>query len=195
MNRLFPTAPGGDFDEYITWFCLPVIEGDEIKLYYGGATYPHSKPIVGKAGPESLAGGPRPNMVGLATLPLDRFIGLRSDEPWGAFLTRPFVVDGDELIVNANVDRELRVEIVDPVTRLEDSGRKSHIGHYIAGVEHRFPGFERGYCPIISGDNIRHAVKWKGGSIGRFKGKPVRLRFISRMATVYSFKMMVRAIK
>ncbi len=184
-----PRGPRGDFDDMITWFGLMVVHDDQTKIYYGGARYPHSKPIAGEPGPSSLAGGRRQNAIGLATVPRDRLIGLRADEPWGAFLTRPFVVEGDELYVNANVDRELRIEVVDPVGRFVDIGGKSHIGHYIAGEEQRFPGFELDDCQVVAGDSLRHRVQWSGGTIGRFKGQAVRLRFVARMATVYAFWM------
>ena len=188
-NEAFiPRGPRLDFDDMITWFGLPVVHGDEIKVYYGGAQYPHSKPVVGQPGSESLAEGRRQNRIGLAIVPLDRLMGLRADEPWGAFLTRPFVVEGDDLYLNANVDRELRVEVVDPVGQLVDIGQKSHIGHYIAGEERVYPGFEIENCQKVIGDSIRHRIMWNGGALGRLKGEAVRLRFLARMATVYSFQ-------
>jgi hypothetical protein len=122
-------------------------------------------------------------------VPLDRLIGLRADEPVGAFLTRPLLVEGDELYVNADVDRELRVEVVNPVTRQEDSGPKGGvIGHYISGREEVYAGFQRRDCEAILGDGLRHRVRWRGGAIGRFKGQAVRLRFLARMATIYAFQ-------
>ena len=51
----------------------------------------------------------------MATVPLDRMIGIKADEPVWAILTRPFIVEGDELTISANTDRELRVEVDEPV--------------------------------------------------------------------------------
>jgi len=67
-------------------------------------------------------------------VPRDRLIGLETRKQLGgrgAFLTRPFVVEGDELLVNADVRGELRVEVVDAITELSDSGGKGYIRHYV----------------------------------------------------------------
>jgi hypothetical protein len=80
----------------------------------------------------------------LATLTLDRFVGLRADEPVGAFLTRPLLIEGDELYLNADVDRELRVEVVNPISQIVDSGPKeTWTGHYISGQEEILCWLER----------------------------------------------------
>ena len=58
----------------------------------------------------------------------------------GGFLTRPFIVEGEDLFINAVVDRDLRVEVVDPVSEYYDSGRKGYMGHYIATRESGIKG-------------------------------------------------------
>ena len=181
-----PLGPRGDFDDFCAWFGLAVIDGDQVKIYYGGSQHPHSKPI---AGASADLVGERKNAVGLATVPRDRFFGLRMDEPWGGFLTRPFIVEGDDLYVNAIVDRELRVEVIDPVGRLVDIGAKAHIGHYIKGEESVYEGYDRGSCAPLPEDALRCRVSWNGGGLGRFKGQAIRLRFVGRMATVYAYWM------
>ena len=194
-----PRGAPGDFDSMLTYSCQTVIHGDRMHFYYAGAGYSHSpgtEPIVDDGGsvdylPRGRKGRVvyRPNKIGLGTLPLDRFAGIRFDEPIGAVLTRPMFVEGDDLYLNADVDRELRVEVVNPVSQLIDSGPKdTWAGHYIGGREEVFPGFTRWDCQAITGDGLRHRVRWKGGSLGRFKGKAVRLRFLARMATVYGFQ-------
>jgi hypothetical protein len=200
---LIPRGPRGDFDDMLILSGHPVIKGDNILFFYSGARWPHSyprEPIVADGSSVSfLPGGKdriqfRPAKVGLATLPLDRFAGLRADEPVGAFLTRPFFIEGEELYVNADVDRELRVEVVNPVVQLADSGPKESVpgrhwtGHYIQVREEVFPGFAAGDCEAITGDSLRHRVRWKGGGIGKFKGQAVRLRFLYRLGTVYAFQ-------
>ena len=195
-----PRGPRGEFDDMITWFGQMAIRGEEMLFFYGGTRYAHSKP-----GPPIVDDGQylkftattppgkghlvyRQNRIGLATVPLDRLIGLRADEPVGAFLTRPFVVEGDELYLNADVDRELRVEVVHPVGKLMDIGKKSWIGHYIAGREEIVSGYSATDCQAVVGDSLTHQVRWKGGSLGKLKGKAVRLRIMARMATVYAFQ-------
>jgi hypothetical protein len=199
-NEAFiPRGPRGDFDDMITWFAQTVVTADDMRFYYGGARYPHSKPvspIVEDGGGVTFTTTTgvgrvdnRINQIGLATVPLDRLIGIRADEPVGAFLTRPLLVEGDDLFLNANVDRELRVEVVDPVAQVADSGPKGGVmGHYITGQERVFPGFARQDCEAVTGDGLSHRIRWKGGSIGQFKGQAVRLRILARMATIYAFQ-------
>jgi hypothetical protein len=193
-----PRGAPGEFDDTLVYCGQPVIHGDEMRFYYAGTRYSHAKPtapIVDDGGSlEHLPRGkgrldPRPNQIGLATLPLDRFAGLRADEPVGAFLTRPILVEGEDLYVNARVDRELRVEVVDPVARVVDTGPKEDwTGHYLAGREEIPAGYARTDCAAVTGDSLRHRVRWRGGALGRFKGRAVRLRFLARMATVYAFQ-------
>jgi hypothetical protein len=198
QEAFIPRGPRGDFDDMITWMAHTVIRGNEMRFYYSGARYPHSKPgppIVDDEGSlvfSTTTGKGRLDIrvckIGLATVPMDRLIALRADEPVGAFLTRPLLIEGDELYVNANVDRELRVEVVNPAGKLVDAGPKGGvIGHYIAGQEEVYSGFRRQDCQAITGDSLAHRVRWKDGPIGHFKGQAVRLRFLARMADIYSF--------
>ncbi|MAV34536.1 MAG: hypothetical protein CMJ59_03675 [Planctomycetaceae bacterium] len=97
---------------------------------------------------------------------------------------RPFVVEGDELSINANVQGQLRVEIIDPISELSDSGDKSHITHYVGAGERCYDGFRRRDCNVIQGDKLAHLIRWRGGSIGKFKGRSVRLRFVFHDTTI-----------
>jgi hypothetical protein len=198
-EAFIPRGPRGDFDDMLTWFAQTVVTADDMRFYYSGARYPHSHPvppIVDDGGSRYFLPGNdnkgrveyRPIKIGLATVPLDRLIGIRADEPVGAILTRPLLIEGDELYLNADVDRELRVEVVDPVARIVDSGRKDGIGHYIAGQEEVLQGFSMKDCEAVTGDSLSHRVRWKGGPIGKLKGKTVRLRILARMATIYAFQ-------
>ena len=129
--------------------------------------------------------------IGLGWVPRDRLLGLQSRERLdgkGAFLTRPFVVDGDELYVNAEVKGHLRVELVDPTATQFDTGRKAHMGHYISAAERNFDGFRREDCKVIPGNSLAHRVTWKSRSLAQFKGKSIRLRFVFNNATIWAFQ-------
>jgi len=187
-----PRGPADEFDGMRIYDPVMAVRGETMWFYYSGTIYPHSKPLapIVDDGAPGLSDCPQPYRIGLATVPLDRLMGLRADEPVGAFMTRPFVVEGDELYLNADVYRELRVEIVNPVTALVDTGKKGRSGHYISRDHEQqfYPGFRREDCALVVGDALKHRVRWKGGPMGRFKGQAVRLRFLARMATVYSFQ-------
>ena len=98
------------------------------------------------------------------------------------------VVEGDELVVNAEVGGELRVELVDPTASQFDTGKKVHMSHYIGAAERKLDGFRREDCEVIRGDGLSHRVTWKGRSLASLRGKAVRLRFLFRDATVWAFQ-------
>jgi len=126
----------------------------------------------------------RMNKIGLARVPMDHLMGLRADRGGGAFLTRPLLIEGDELLVNADVSDELVVEVLPttiPLTlyTLRDSeGRVRY--HEFEGKPGPFPGFSYEDCQPVVGDSQQHRVTWKGGGLGEFKGQSVRLRFRGR---------------
>ena len=49
------------------------------------------------------------------------------------------------------------------------------------------PGFEAAQCEPVSGDQTRHAVQWKGASIGALANQAVRFKFVLDRARLFSF--------
>jgi len=188
-QAFIPRGSGGAYDEGMAGWTHPLIHGDEMKFYYLASRSPHcagGPPIVDDG--TSRDAWCEPSAIALATVPMDRLMGLRADEPIGGFLTRPFVVEGDDLYVNAIVDRELRVEVVDPVVEVFDAGPKGDFNrHYVSMRENRPAGFDLEDCPAVVGNSLAHRVRWKGGPIGKLKGRSVRLRVLARRATIYAF--------
>ena len=183
-EAFIPRGAPGDFDDKVLWLPQTVMHGDTMYFYYGGGRYTHNA--------RKILPDRRQIKIGLATLPADRFMGLRADEPLGALLTRPLIVEGDELIVNADVEDELRVEVLEPAIEYVDIGRKAYMGHYITYRQRTYPGFSAKDCQPVSGDSLRHRIAWKGGAFGKLKGKAVRLRFVARKATIYAFQVASR---
>ena len=182
-EAFIPKGLKGSWDDNIIWWPSMIVHSDKMLFYYGGARYKHN---VNGLPPEI-----RQIRIGMGWVPRDRLIGLETRKQLGgrgAFLTRPFVVEGDQLYVNASVRGQLRVEIVDPITEPSDSGGKGHITQYVGAGERLYDGFRRRDCEVIQGDNLAHQVRWRSGSIGKFKGKTVRLRFVFHNTTVWAFQ-------
>jgi hypothetical protein len=117
--------------------------------------------------------------TGLATLRRDGFASLTDQWPAGmprrvsreraTITTRPLAFTGSHLFVNAAIDGELRVAVVDR------NGAA-------------LPGYAAADCNVIRGNSTRHAVTWRShGSLEALRGQEVRLRFTLSRAHLYSF--------
>ena len=123
----------------------PVVLDDEIRFYYGGYA-------GGATGADNLTGA---SGVGVATIPRDRFAGVRpverSDqatlktpaEHVGQVTLKAVELSKDSKItINADArDGAVRVELLDAEMR-------------------RVRGFSRDDATVIRGDSLRHAVTW-----------------------------------
>lgn len=155
---LIPRGPAGSFDSdsvqpapnIVTW-------NDRHWIYYCGH-------------PERHAHGP--GAIGLATLPLDRFVALGPTDKKGLFTTKPLDLEGPALEINADASEgEIYVEV------LRGDGRV-------------IEGFSRGCAfPIKGADGLRIRPRWKEHpTLAPLVGKTVRLRFHMKEARIYAFQ-------
>ncbi len=110
----------------------------------------------------------------LATLPVDRFVGIQSlPGSVGEWTTSTITLPDDpgHLILNALVNGSVRVEVLDPAT-----GQP-------------FPGYgEDDAIGILSGDFLDALAQWNGAdNLNSLAGQMVELRFLMNDATIYSF--------
>ena len=141
----------------MTWIGAAVPVGDEVFFYYGGYARGH------KVGPATE------RQIGLARMKRDRYLGLAPSNDEGRFVTRPFVVPGGRLTVNARATRgAVFVRLLDPAGNpLDDLG----------------PAEAR----PLDGDLLAGEVRWQG-SMERLRGKPVRLEFRLQRAAMFGFE-------
>ena len=158
-----PLVPRGPADSFDKGFVLPasgvVTHQDRHWIYYAGARERHER-------------SPRHNAIGLATLRLDGFVGLRAGDADGTVETRPFRLEGSRLAVNAEARAgTLRVEVLDAAGR-------------------PVPGFTARECQgLAGGDELRYAPRWRDhADLTALKGQVVRLRFHLKNATLYAFQ-------
>ncbi len=121
----------GAWDHAMTWADCQLVVGDEVLIYYGGYARGHKVERFSE------------RQLGLARLPLDRYVA-RTAKARGRLLTRPVILGGASLTLNAQVEGELRVRILD-----------------LAGAP--LPGFDLPDCAPVRGDSLRHPVRWAGG--------------------------------
>ncbi len=134
---------GGNFDSGRIWSnATPIVLQDEIRLYFGGAENPWH---FGKRESEWGSKKKLPKTgIGLASLPLDRFAGVRPIEKIGQVTLRPqLLANAKQISLNADASSGvIRVELLD------EQG-------------YRIEGFTKVDAVPISGDGLRHAVTWK----------------------------------
>jgi len=106
------------------------------------------------------------------TLRLDGFGSVHADDNVGELITKPLKFSGRRLLVNFKTrgDGCLQVELLDAA------------GSPIPGwtIQDNVP---------LSGDEIEKEVAWKDGSdLGRWSGKPIRLRLVMKRADLYALR-------
>jgi hypothetical protein len=133
-------APGSFDAGMVFASSAPAIAHGELRFYYGAIRTDHNQITPDDA--ETSA-------VGLATVPLDRLFGLEhsSAKDPGVVITRPlrWLAGDGGVELNATVQGQARAALVD----LD--------GKPLAG-------FDLGDCAAMRGDDLRHAVRWKGGA-------------------------------
>lgn len=103
-----PCGPAGSWDRFNNSIANnpPIESGNELRFYYSGRTYRH--------GPyEGLDKGVSGGGIGYATIKRDRFVSLGASFDGGTIVTRPLVLRGANLHLNADCDfGEIAIEII-----------------------------------------------------------------------------------
>lgn len=101
----------------------------------------------------------------------DGFVSVHGSYAGGVLHTKPFVLDGDELVLNfaTSAAGTIRVEL-----QTEDGSR--------------IPGFTRGQCEEILGDQIERVVRWGGADLSELKGETIRLSVYLNDADLFSIR-------
>lgn len=137
-------------------------------------------PVTGfiRTGPNEMSMLVAQNLVqptahlGRYRLRLDGFASVHAGYSGGCLVTKPFVVEGDRLVLNYSTSAAggLHVEIQTPE------------GDAI-------PGYTLQECPVIVGDSVERAVSWPTTSdLKPLRGQAVRLKFVLKDADLYSLR-------
>jgi len=105
-------------------------------------------------------------------LRLDGFASVHASATSGEMVTKPLIVGGSKLIINAATSAagSIRIELQ------ETDGEP-------------IPGYSLAESEEFVGDGIEHGVSWKmGADMEKLQGQAVRVRFVMRDADVYSMR-------
>lgn len=157
-------GPDGHFDKGMLQPSSEIItRNDEHLIYYTGQYNQHHTPENNK----KVSG-----KVGLAVLPLDRFISQGAGDTLGTITTKPFVLEGEMLQVNVDAgDGRFYAEVL-------DAGGKP------------VPGFSADNAKMFEGvDQLRLQPQWKNNKeLSSLKGQTIRLKFYLENAKIYAFQ-------
>ena len=141
----------------------PIRVGDELRFYYGGRNYVHSGVYGGADDGKGMDLGLRAG-VGFGSAKLDRFAALEATFDAGTLHTKPFLFEGGQLHVNAEV----------PFGRLE-----------VALLDADGKPIE-GMSAVVQGqDAVDISLSIDG--LGALSGQPVRIEFTLHNGRLYAF--------
>ena len=178
----------GSWEEFMVSISSPpLVVGDEMWVYYGGAKNHHDWWFSAEQldVPEARDRDRVGYCLGLATMRKDGFVSLGANQVReGLLQTQPFSSNGDRLMINAICGPKgyIKVEVSDQ-------------------FGNGMPGNGLADCDIFTGDSVDHVVTWKGNPTARVSetnlwhspSAPYRiLRFIMRDAELYSFRLTSR---
>lgn len=165
---IVPRGPNGSFDKDMVFPSSTVVtHSDRHWFYYGGGNERH-----GTAELDPPVWFEKRRAIGLATLPLDRIVGLHAGAREGIVVTKPFVLKGTKLLANVDARHgKIVVEVLDAESKI--------IPGY--GAEDAVT-----YTRI---DDLRLRPQWNAKrDLSEMVGKTVRLRFRFTLADLYAFQ-------
>ena len=151
-NEVIRRGGPGQWDSDSIAPSVPLVDDDEIKLYYSGYRFSRTKRIEGE------------RACGLATVRLDGFthVDLEDGRDRGSVTTIPVARGGAaELHVNAFCAEGSRIEV-----ELIDSSSGQPL-----------PGFSRKQCTPITSDSLAHRIRWGKRSLADVLGASFQIRF------------------
>lgn len=166
-NKFFlpPLEDKTKFDASIIWSnATPIFFKDEIHFYYGAYNVNWSNLISQRGHYSDIISG-----IGLATIPLDRFAGIKPIDKFGQITFKVIDLTNIKAItLNANAPNgTIRAEL------LNADG-------------YRIRGFSKDDAVVIKGNSLRHKVTWKDRDIENLPAGKYRIRLHLENAEVFA---------
>jgi len=161
-QTFLPLGPEGSWEDGMVRITQQfIVRGDEIYLYYGGVTGPH--------GGKKFTNVERktPSMIGLCTLRRDGFVSLDAGPEEGYILSKPIVISGGDVWINANASQGYVA-----ATICDDQGQP-------------LEGFE--ISARITGDHTATQVHFPDASVRSLIGRELRVLLRARDASIFSY--------
>lgn len=148
---------------------IPAMMPDRHLIVIGGGT-----DITDITGDQQKSG------VGLVTLPLDRFAGIRSDPEL------PTVKMKKPPNIGQITLKPLDLAACRKITLNADASSGTVRAELLDADGFRVPGFTKAESSVLHGDSLRHVIEWKGGDLAKLARAPHMLRLHLENATVFA---------
>jgi len=169
---VLPRGIEGSFDSgSIFTNASPVILDDEIRFYYGGYS----------GGATSVLGRGKLSGMGMASIPKDRFTGIRalskSDQPT---LKHPLEHRGQVTL------KPIDLSEVQSITLNADASEGSVWVEILAASGYRLKDYCHDEAVSISGDSLSHEISWQHACLSDLPAASYLIRIHLQRATVYA---------
>ena len=161
---LVPLPGRGHWDSGMVWAKPPIAMGDDLYIYYTGSSISHQYQMMNDTKLDK-------RQIGLGIVRRGRLVGYHAGEADGELLTRPFVLTGPQLFLNASAtDGEIRIAVA------QGDGKP-------------IPGLGKDDFRPISDDGLRLPMVWREPEqLAKLVGQKIRLRISVRAGAIYGFQ-------
>ena len=166
----------GDIDDGYLTPSGPIVQGDRTWIYYGAYSGAHS------AEPSPL--GVDTMTIALATLPVNRYVGVLAGPDVGTVVTRPLTFRGSRLQIDFDASLPGKASGSLTQRRFDEADVRVAIVDEWGGP---IPGLGIEQSTLMFGRGVQEA-HWEGADLSGAQGKPIRLRFEFRNAALYGFQ-------
>ena len=143
------------WDHAVAWLDFQLQMGEKTYIYYGGYKYGHKLDARTQ------------RCIGMMKIQRDRYVSRDAGAEGGTLLTPVLVTTAEGITVNASVDGELKVRV------LNENGQP-------------LPGFGWSDFTPVNGDSLSHPARWEG-DFASLKGRPIQLEFSLVDGQLYGF--------
>jgi hypothetical protein len=148
----------GSWDHAMAWASAVLPVGDELFLYYGGYARGH------KIEPT------KERQIGMARMKRDRYVARSAGGKRGTLQTRPLLLEGSRVTVNAAIRSEFQARVLDAAGK-------------------PIPGFDWPDGSSVRGNGVALPLRWKR-PLAELRAKPVRLEFALREAELFALEVL-----
>jgi len=142
------------WDHAMAWGDEQIIVDDETYVYYAGYKRGHK---VNRF---------TDRCIGLAKMPIDRYVSRDAELNEGTLITKPVTLSAEAMTVNANIQGEIKIRILDANRNPID-------------------GFE---AVSLKGDSVNHKVEWQN-ALNTLDGETVCIEFKVNNAQLFGFNL------